>query len=353
MSDATTELKSLDYYIQHPAEMPTDPQVLEKLFEQQQAGNGGEGGDDPTKVEGKDAGEPKGDEPKGDKAAGEPAAPADEKIDGVQTKDGKHIIPYSEMERRLQDVRDSAEAEAAARKEAEEYAKQLESQLAQAKERIEAAAKGEAPKSDEPLSAELPKELMDTLESEFPTIAQAVKGQQAALARAIDVMKSMETRVGQAEQHRANDEAAEVQDLIVQVPDLAKWQKEAPYLFERAQKIEGTILADKKLMEAKPELLKDDVARYKEVVNRVRAEIGLPPVSESASQGKEKSEQEKADEIVSGATPATPRSLSDMPAGKAPSNSQSESLENLSAHEIGTRFLNMTPEQIQAQLARL
>lgn len=352
MSDATTEVKTLDYYLQHPTEMPTDPQVLEKLFEQQQAGAGGEGGDDPSK-DGKAAGDtPAGDEPAG-KTGDDAGKPADEKIDGVQTKDGKHIIPYSEMERRLNEVKDSAEAEAAARKEAEDYAKQLEAQLAQAKERIEAVAKGEAPKGDQPLSAELPKEMMETLESEFPTIAQAIKAQQAALTRAIDVMKSMEERVGQAEQFRANDEAAEVQDLIAKVPDLGKWQKEAPYLFARAQEVESALLADKKFMEANPGMLKDDVGRYKEVVNRVRAEIGLPPVTESPSQGSEKSEQQKADEIVAGATPATPRSLSDMPAGKAPASTATDSLENLSAAEIGNRFLTMTPEQIQAQLARL
>jgi hypothetical protein len=198
---------------------------------------------------------------------------------------------------------------------------------------------------------ELPKELMDTLRSEFPTIAKAVEAQQALMKHAAEKLEAVEKRIGSAEKERTQDVESEVESLIGKVPELQAWRAKTPYLFARAQAVEGDLFKDKAFMDAHPELVNDDVARYKEVVKRVKQEIGLPATTPDSPEDK-RTEQEKADAIVAGTKPTAPNSLSDLPAGKPPST-PSESLENLSAVEIGNRFMGMTPEKIQEQLARL
>jgi len=340
-TEVKDELKTLDYYLEHPHEMPTDAAAIEKLFEAHQAAHPDAPGDTPPAGE-----KPKVDDKPADKPAGEP------KIEGVLTKDGQHVIPYAEMERRINEATESKEAEAVARKAAEDYATQLEANIREVNERIKALEAGGAKPADAPVTMELPKELMDTLKSEFPTIAKAVEAQQALFKHAIGKLDAVEKRIGSAERERTQDVESEVESLIGQVPELQGWREKTPYLFARAQAVEGDLFKDKAFMDAHPELLTDDVARYKEVVKRVKQEIGLPATPPDPSPEDKRTEQEKADAIVAGTKPTAPNSLSDLPAGKPPST-PSESLENLSAVEIGNRFMGMTPEKIQEQLARL
>jgi hypothetical protein len=335
-----TELKTLDYYLEHPNEMPTDAAAIEQLFEAHQAAHPDAAGDTPPAGE-----KPKVEAKPADKPAGEP------KIEGVLTKDGQHVIPYAEMERRINEATESKEAEAVARKAAEDYAHQLEANIREVNDRIKALEAGGAKPADAPVTMELPKELMDTLKSEFPTIAKAVEAQQALLKHAAEKLEAVEKRIGSAERERTQDVESEVESLIGRVPELQAWREKTPYLFARAQAVEGDLFKDKAFMDAHPELQNDDVARYKEVVKRVKQEIGLPATPDPSPEDK-RTEQEKADAIVAGTKPTAPNSLSDLPAGKPPST-PSESLENLSAVEIGNRFMGMTPEKIQEQLARL
>jgi chromosome segregation ATPase len=272
----TTNLKTLDYYLEHPHEMPTDAETIEKLFEAHQSAHPDAAGD----------------------------------------------IPYTGMERRINEAKESHEAEVVARKAADDYAKQLEENIREVNDRIKALEAGGAKPADAPVTMELPKELMDTLRLEFPTIAKAVDAQQALLKHAAAKLEAVEKRIGSAERERTKDVESEVNSLIARVPELKAWREKTPYLFARAQQVEGDLFKDKAFMDAHPELLNDDVARYKEVVKRVKQEIEAP------------------------------NSLSDLPAGK-PAGSPSESLENLSATEIGNRFMGMTPEKILEQLARL
>lgn len=327
----------LDYYLAHPDEMPTDTKSIEELFAAHEVKEAAKGEKKPPEEE-----KPKPED--------KPAAKADEQpaIDGVLTKDGKHVIPYAEMERRINEATGSQEAEAVARKAAEDYAKTLEQNIRNLNARIDA---GEFAKAaDEPVSMELPKELMDTLESEFPTIAKAIKAQQALFKHAENKMAALEKRVGGAEKERTADVASEVESFISQVPDLVNWRKNTPYLFARAQEVEEEILKDKEFLKANPELKDNDVARYAEVVKRVKQEVGLPAASPEKD---DKDLEKKAAEIVDNTKTTLPRSLSDLPPGKTAAHSETESLENLSAVDIGARFMGMTPEKIQEQLSRL
>lgn len=341
-TEVKDELKTLDYYLEHPNEMPTDAEAIEKLFEAHQAAHPDAAGDTPPAGE-----KPKVEDKPADKPAGEKP-----KIDGVLTKDGQHVIPYAEMERRINEATESKEAEAVARKAAEDYAEQLEANIREVSDRIKTLEAGGAKPADAPVSMDLPKELMDTLKSEFPTTAKAVEALQSLFKHAIEKLDAVEKRIGSAERERTKDVESEVDTLIGQVPELQGWREKTPYLFARAQQVEGDLFKDKAFMDAHPELREDDVARYKEVVKRVKQEIGLPAEASKTSPENQKTEQEKADAIVAGIKPTAPNSLSDLPAGKPPST-PSESLENLSAVEIGNRFMGMTPDKIQEQLARL
>lgn len=336
--DAGGEIKSLDYYLANPSQMPTDPDVLEKIFaahdEAAAAAVTASGGTEPKP----DAGTTT----TTDGKAGQP----EPKIDGVLTKDGKSVIPYAEMERRINDARTSAEAEAAARAAAEGYATTLKTQLEQAAAEL-ASLKAGGSSVAQQVPTEISPEVMARLEEDFPTVAEAIKVTTAQLKLMQDQYADVATRVKTAEQDVAATEAAEAQALIDSIPDLKGWQKNAPYLFSRAVEVERELLG--KLKPDDP-LFLDDTKRYAEVVKTVKREVGLPAESPKDTTA---DLTRKADEIVAGADTATPRSISDLAGGAPPAGSETESIEKASGAELAFRFKKLGPEETAKLLARL
>lgn len=318
-----SEYKTLDYYIEHPHEMPTDPEVLDKLFEDYQE---------------KQASENAGPKAEPQPEVGEPQQ-GEQKPEGVLAKDGKHVIPYAEMERRLNEARDAAAAEAAARKAAEEQAAKLAEQLRELSERVQRAQEGGT--DAEVLDVDQVRKEIEKLAEEFPQNAQV-------LDKTVKLVSRLYSSVERLERALQAQVTSEVDELVEQVPDLREWRKSKPLLFDLAKQFDEQIIADKALLQKHPEFLTDDLARYHEVVRRVKEAVGLP-----LSSPETKTERQKADEIVAAASAKIPTSLSQIPAGQGPASTPTESVENLSAAELGNRFMQMTPEQIQAQLSRL
>lgn len=364
----TPEQKSLDYYIEHPEEFPTDAEAAAKLLKQLDAEDlPVQLSTEPKPKEGEKAADDKAtqgakpDEKKPDASAATPAK-VDQKPDGVLTKDGQHVIPYAEMERRIAEAHSSKEAEAVARRVVEEHAKELEKQLTAAQARAAELEKSGAkpPITTQAVSLELPAELMETLRTEYPTHARAIEGLQAAVKTVNESMDAklaeIDRRIATHDKDRSAAVTDDVQSLIAGVADLADWQANKPVLFGIAQDTDDAILSDKKflaehLAKTGVDLSKDDKARYEVVVARVKQEVGLPAASPKKDDTKEA--QRKADEVVAAAKPEHPRSISDIQGGQPPAGNLEDNLDNVPATELGARLLSMSEEQRARFFARV
>lgn len=326
-------MKTLEHYLAHPEDLPTDPAQLAQI----EAMMADAGVADPAPPA-----------PSEDPKVGDPA-PADDPKPVLLAKDGKHTIPYSELE----SARDAAAKAAAEKVEAErraaEIAERANAQIRELQEQLEAAKDGRRTADVEQVA--LTDEELEAMKTEAPMFYRMFQSQRSIIESLEKQIKDVTTAVVSDRTTRAADEAAEVQDLIDQVPDLKNWQEKAPYLFDRAQKIEAALLNDK----SHPEYQTDDLARYKAVAAQVRQEIGLPAADGSIGSSTDKPGDlaAKADAAVGSLNAPVPRSLSDIKGGTAPAQTLHEELERLSGKELELRLLAMTPAQQEAWYARL
>ena len=277
-----------------------------------------------------------------DKAADEAQA------EGVATKDGKHVIPYSV----LKNERDRAARAEKVAQEAEVRAKELEARLSAASQ---GAKNGESARtSSESPELDLSAEELESLKEDFPTVYKAVLTAKAK-ADAIEAkLKPVEERerATEAERERMNREA--VQDAIDSVPKLAYLQSGNPEAFELAKRFDAQLLSipawsDKPMSE-----------RFAKVAEMVESAIGAielpgnPPSkstpSPSAAELAKAAKARAAEVAKKGAS--VPTSLSEFPAGLAPAADEQEMLENISPVELGRKLAGMTPEQLDAYLSQ-
>lgn len=373
MSDATTIKKDLNYYTEHPEEFPTDPEAAAKLLKELDVEALDEVGVQATteaKPEQKPAEKPgekkPGEETKVEEKAApassaKPAAAAEQKPDGVLTKDGKHVIPYAEMERRLNEAHSSTEAEAAARKEAEKVAKELEGKLTAALAETATLKAGAKPASAQEAVVEIPADVMETLRADFPTQAKAIDALQAGLKATLADNKKMreelDSRIQVHDRDRSESVKSEVESLIDQNADLKDWRANKPLVWNAALDVEDAILSDKKflsehLAQTGVDLATDDKARYEVVVARTKRELGLPATASPDGEQKKDLTRE-ADEKVRAAEPAAPRSLSDIRGGDAAGKTLEENLDNVPATELAGRLMAMSEDQRQKWLERV
>ena len=281
------------------------------------------------------------DKPTGDDEQGEvkqPEAKADEsktgtvagaeakdepRIDGVLTRDGKHVIPYRALE-----------TEREQRREAEKRAKELE----QALERLHSEAKsresGDKPSDQAQEDAELfsPEEL-DALKEDFPAMEKLV----SAFKRQSQQIKALSTKPEKAIEH--DDEAADVvlaqvSEAIQANPLLSKWQQRGGVIWDRAAEVDKTLESDPKWA-GKPL-----AERFAEVERLVAEEIGIerqPPKQEQTGKRKE--------------TVRDVETLSDL-SGRAPVAAEDEA-SAMSVGQLSAKFASMTPDQIDTYLSRL
>jgi hypothetical protein len=165
------------------------------------------------------------------------------------------------------------------------------------------------------------------------------------------------SRIEVHDRDRTESVKSEVEALIDQNADLKEWRANKPLLWNAALDVEDSILSDKKfltehLAKTGVDLAKDDKARYEEVVARTKRELGLPATASPDGEQKKDLTRE-ADEKVSAAAPATPRSLSDIRGGEPPAKTLEENLENVPAGELASRLMNMSEDQRQRWLERV
>lgn len=341
-------LKDLQHYLDHPDDIPTDPAELAEL---EKLMNGApEPATDPELAV-KEPSAPAGaDEPKKDEPAKVDEKQAGEKKEGeeeapIATRDGKRTIPY-----------DVLRSERERRQVAESAVQELTSKVAEIQEQLAKGTQAGDAKASEvakEAAGTLDPEELEALRSDFPVFGKVLD----KLMSTIDGLTTQVTTLQEREQSRQIETqrtvAMTVQDHIDANPVLSHLQSTNPDLFARAVEIDNTLRKDPKFGDMGDRFAK--VAATMEtlygpfdgvVKEKVTEEVPpTPPVSKEAA-------RKAVEEKIKG-SPASPKSLSDLPAGEAPESNEFDAINNASASEIGDKLLRMTPEQRTAFLNRI
>jgi hypothetical protein len=309
--------KNLDYYLQNPDELPSDPEVIEGLIAQQ-------GGATETEQP-----EP---EPTKEAEAPEPTTPPEQQEpDVVLTKDGKRGIPYKVL---------ASERERA--RVAEQAVETLTAQL----EALKNSAPGEAPKPE--AENALTDEDLAALGEDFPMLKKVIDGltgQIQGLQETVTTLRDREVSRIEVEAKSAGDS---VQAAIDATPELLYWQQENPEMFERAVKFDDALLSDPNL-KALP--IGDRFARVVAIMEATYGKTELPPEYQKAPPAAELGSL--AAKAIAKATQKVPRTLSDLPGGIPPAQSEQEQVESMSPRALEARMMKMSPDDLSAFLAKV
>lgn len=373
MATETPE-KDIAYYLKHPDEVdPKDTQLMQKLIAAESEISGTSAGAAEAKTEEPDKGkEAKTEEPKpgteakpaadakGDKeGAKKPSDEGEEGIDkaeGILTADGKHVIPITVLQRIREE---SAAAQAALRDMAENYVA-LE-------ERFKALQAGKAaPAEEKPeQSPEEVAQLLASIEEDAPWAVPHFK-------RLIEAQNELREQVEQLVGREQAQDADYVEALKVDADKalnenatLLLWKTQAPKLFHEAANVD--LFLRKHPEEAQKYERADgsiDFARrYEDCVEIVRARhrsesIPLPEAIKADEKDKGKGETPDPEKVKAQAREKLEKAgegittLSDLPGGQPSAESEHESIEKESITALGNRLMAMTPEKLQAWLAR-
>lgn len=329
--------KDLKYYLSHTDEMPTDPKEIEALANShmQEALEAGseelnidrfvddKAESSPAKVEEETP------EVKAEAAKAVPEAEADTKAetkpDGILAKDGKNVIPYSQLE--------SARERATA-------AETLARQFAQELETLKAG-------TAKPAEQVLTEDELKALEADSPTLAKVLRSTQTALAETQSEVKALKEHQQKQVADEASEVKSEIQTAIDANPTLASWQTaEDQAMWNKASAFDQVLRG---LPEYKDVPFED---RFKKVVELTNAALG----QEEPRKEEPKLTQEEIKAVAAAklkAKPALPKSLSDIPGGAPPAADERERVDQMSSVELGSKFLGMTREQLDSYLSNL
>lgn len=261
--------------------------------------------------------------------------------DGVRTKDGKHIVPYDVL------------------KSAREHAAGLEAQVRELTQQLDQARNAQASTT----ASEGLSEVVHKLEAigaeldpnEFASIHEAV----GAAKDKLQQFAQWESRVREDEQARQTEQVRlAVQADIDAVPKLAYLQSSKPRAWEAAVAIDQDLMRDAG-WNAKPR-----GERFAEVLRLYEQEFGevtlpsaasdspaAPVPAQPAVPGQAATEAARA--RVAAASAAAPATLSDIPGGQFMAVDEIAQIDHSSTADIHSLMQKMTPEQLEAYLAKL
>jgi len=259
----------------------------------------------------------------------------------ILAPDGKSTIPYSVLQ-----------GERQARQAAEQATNRMGEQLAEMQERLKTLEAGDTPKAAKEA---------DDLRAEIAALADEAPALAPLHTKLVDRIEATEKK--QAERDAADEEAreqarqrviAEVNTNIDNNVALRTWKAERQDLFEEATAFDE-VLAQQPQWQGKPM-----AERFAHVVNLMVANhegeailpAGATPKADPAPEPKKPDAAaivKAAEAKLAKATP-TVTTLSDLPAGAAPEQSEKEQLENMSITQVAARFEKMSPDQQQAYL---
>lgn len=286
------------------------------------------------------------DQPKSEETKDEPKAEPEQEPEGVATKDGKHIIPYSVMKAE----RERASRAEQALREAQEKLAQFEAQKA-GKEGVN----GEVAAATKPAAEEMSDDDLEALREDFPTVYKALMATRAEAAALKAQLKPVQEKVQMSEAERAQALAEQVQEAIDATPKLAHIKATDPAAFELAKGFDN-------MLKGQPEWAdKPLAARFAKVIELVegaKGAINLPGQPKNAPAQKTAEElKAEAQAVAAKAAKATgtsvPTSLSEFAAGQAPAKDEVEALENMTPFQLAAKFATMSPEKMEAYLQNL
>ena len=332
--------KDLQYYMDHPDELPTDPNALAQLANGATVDASDKDEPESPAEDVKPAVAPSGDGEK--KAADEPQVKEEEQ--DILTPSGKGTIPYAVLksERERRHAAETAVADLTGK------LSEIQEQLAKGTHKGDAKAEQ---LGEEALSA-MSSEELDALREDFPAFGSVIDklmGTIGSLTQQVESLKRSDQDREIAEQRSA---ARSVQELIDNEPVLLHLQSKEPALFAKAVEIDRALTGDARYP--------DMASRFAQVAKIMETTFGpFDGVSKPAahvapdrpSVDKETVRKAVAEKVAS--TKATPRSLSDIPAGDMPESDEMARLENLSTVELTDRLLKMTSDQRTAFLNRI
>lgn len=256
---------------------------------------------------------------------------------GVATKDGKHVIPYSVLA-----------SERTARTNAE---RQLQETLARitaleaAKTAPEQAAK---PGGADTMDAEADSRIAELAE-DFPTVAAELKAMRELVKHLGGKLKPLEQSTQAIHAARASEQAETVQDAIDSLPKMAHIQATNPELFELAKTFDNTL-------QGRPEWQSKPLAeRFAKVIELVEASNGAisVPGQKVPSAADQAALRDAATEKVAAAAKTVPTSLSQFPSGEPVATDEAGAANAMSNAQLASKFARMKPDQIDAYLASL
>lgn len=340
--------------------LPNDPESLLKLYEQMESGatdlvidnkegdqEGKEADDDTGASDSADSKSAKQNGETKDSASDDGAS--EEDADGVATKDGKHIIPFSV----LKSARERAERAEQLAKEAEDRVKQLTEQLERqgSNNTNEGVNNGESARTGDNLD-DLSADDLELLKSDFPTVFKAIETAMAKVAKLEAKFKPVEDTVQEQQNHEAETVKHSVQEAIDSVPKLAHIQATDQEAFALAKKFDAQ-LRELPFWQDKP--LSERFHKVAEMVeDAMGIEIKVPTTNKSPSISADelgKAARAKASQATKSA--GVPTSLSQFPAGAPAAVDEMQALEQLTTLQMADKFANLTPEQLDAYLSKI
>lgn len=262
-------------------------------------------------------------------AKGEPGAATEDpaagasadtgKVDGIASKDGTRVLPYGALQ-----------AERRSRRQAESRYEEATRELEEAKQQIADLKAGKVPET--PITeAEVAE-----MEENFP--------EQGKKFRALFEAAQAATKATPAAAAPAEPGDDPVQEAVDQVPLLLEWQTGDADKFARAVEHDA-VLAKSPKWQGKPA-----VERFTEAARRTADEFDIAFPEPTPS--KTPTSPTAAARAAAAAAPrAAPNSLSDFKGG-AVADHGTEAFQKMPAQQMLGRFLDMTDDEIDAQLAK-
>ena len=272
---------------------------------------------------------------------------ADPEPEGVATKDGKHVIPYSV----LQGVRDRAARAEQLAKDAADRIAELEAQV---KSGNQEANQGDHARTNPPTTDadELSTDDLEALKEDFPTVYKAIMSAQAT-ARALEArLNPVVDTIQQGVDARARTEQEVVQDAIDSVPKMAHIQASDPATWKLAKDLDAA-LRTQDHWQGKP--LSERFAKVIELVEMSSGAIKLavPPPPPPTTEETRKAAQALAAKGAKASRTDVPTSLSDFPSGLPAATDEAEAATSMTAQQLADKFTAMSPEAMDAYLQSL
>ncbi len=327
----------------------TDPEQLAKVFEQLERGETPATKEPETPAPATTDDQTKTDPATDGTQQAKQGQPDNEPLpEGVATKDGKHVIPYSV----LKNERDRATR-----------AEQLVTEMAERVKALEAiqagnqgANNGESARTNQqqPTVSDLSNEDLEALKEDFPTVYKAVMASMAAADRLAAQLQPVQETVRNAEADAARSAQETVQDAIDSVPKLAHIQATNKEAFELAKQFDATLRTQSAWAD-KP--LSERFSKITEMVESALGPIDVPgaakPTSQPSAEDLRKAAIAKAAQAAKAGRTDVPTSLSEFPVGQHAAQDEREAAENLTALQLAEKFSSMSADQMDAYFQTL